>query len=260
MISKCIKEACIPEHALQTSLQDTPECFGHRSSTQSTNKNIKHWTTRAARARAQTQHVHFKARILHAQVWHLQPAYFHRCIGTALLHTLKHREHVSALLRQLQCGMCKAVERFSFGAPCSKQHICCSMQAIHTCFFVVGNAATNEISMNKHCKHVGLDEPQPMINDHQDATSSPAAWSSGMILGLGPRGPGFNSRSSPCPVYVLNRQRCLRPPRLPVCFLILDFTLFCITTYRSVIAPTSLLQLIVQSLLRRWPCCAFLAM
>ena len=24
-----------------------------------------------------------------------------------------------------------------------------------------------------------------------------AAWSSGMILGLGPRGPGFNSRSSP---------------------------------------------------------------
>ena len=25
----------------------------------------------------------------------------------------------------------------------------------------------------------------------------PAAWSSGMILGLGPRGPGFNSRSGP---------------------------------------------------------------
>ena len=30
-----------------------------------------------------------------------------------------------------------------------------------------------------------------------------AAWSSGMILGLGPRGPGFNSRSSPLPVFFL---------------------------------------------------------
>ena len=31
-----------------------------------------------------------------------------------------------------------------------------------------------------------------------------AAWSSGMILGLGPRGPGFNSRSGPL------RMRCVR--------------------------------------------------
>ena len=30
-----------------------------------------------------------------------------------------------------------------------------------------------------------------------------AAWSSGMILGLGPRGPGFNSRSSSIPVLFL---------------------------------------------------------
>ena len=30
-----------------------------------------------------------------------------------------------------------------------------------------------------------------------------AAWSSGMILGLGPRGPGFNSRSGPLPVFFL---------------------------------------------------------
>ena len=29
------------------------------------------------------------------------------------------------------------------------------------------------------------------------ARCHPAAWSSGMILGLGPRGPGFNSRSGP---------------------------------------------------------------
>ena len=34
-------------------------------------------------------------------------------------------------------------------------------------------------------------------HDERPKRSAAAAWSSGMILGLGPRGPGFNSRSSP---------------------------------------------------------------
>ena len=45
-------------------------------------------------------------------------------------------------------------------------------------------------------------------------TSSPAAWSSGMILASGARGPGFNSRSSPFPEAWRHPavSRCLSKP------------------------------------------------
>ena len=42
-------------------------------------------------------------------------------------------------------------------------------------------------------------------------TSSPAAWSSGMILASGARGPGFNSRSSPS-------AEAWRHPAVSICF------------------------------------------